>query len=94
MDGNSDSGREYTRSGDELRNEFIAWDKSINDDDEYGLHRLVCSSMDPSKDEIYQLNCEHTMVQKNSIVITPLEYLAANTYANVDEKKLMKRFVL
>ena len=34
-----------------------AWIKSINDDDEYGLHRL-CSSMDPSEDEIYQMICD------------------------------------
>ncbi|GFH61636.1 hypothetical protein CTEN210_18112 [Chaetoceros tenuissimus] len=74
-----------------------AWVKSINDNDEYGLHRL-CSSMDPSEDEIYELMCEHggpcAMAKKNSIGVTPSEYLAANPYADVDEKKLMKRFVL
>ena len=75
-----------------------AWIKSINDDDDYGLHRL-CSSMDPSEDEIYQMICDqgglHAMAQKNSIGITPSKYLAANPYAKVlDEKKLVKRFVL
>lgn len=74
-----------------------AWIKSINDDDEYGLHRL-CSSMDPSEDEIYQMICDqgglHAMAQKNSIGITPSKYLAANPYAEVDEKKLVKRFIL
>ena len=34
------------------------------------------------------------MTRKNSIGVTPSEYLAANPYADVDEKKLMKRFVL
>ena len=82
------------KTHDENLNE---WVKSINDDDEYGLHRL-CSSMDPSEDGIYQLLCEQggldTMTQKNLIGITPSEYLAANPYADVDEIKLMKRFVL
>ena len=76
---------------------LVAWVKSINDDDEYALHRL-CSSMDPSEDEIYQLICQQvglsTMALKNSIGINPSEYLASNPYADVDEMKLMKRFVL
>ena len=77
--------------------QVVAWVKSINDNDEYALHRL-CSSMDPSEDEIYQMICEqggpHAMARKNSIGITPSKYLAANPYADVDEMKLMKRFIL
>jgi hypothetical protein len=82
---------------DSITVQMNVWIKSINDDDEYGLHRL-CSSMDPSEDGIYQMICDqgglHAMAQKNSIGITPSEYLAANPYADVDEKKLIKRFVL
>ncbi|GFH61580.1 hypothetical protein CTEN210_18056 [Chaetoceros tenuissimus] len=74
-----------------------AWVKSINDNDLYRLYRL-CSSMDPSEDEIYQMICEqgglHALVQKNSVGITPSEYLAANPYADVDEMKLVKRILL
>ncbi|GFH61541.1 hypothetical protein CTEN210_18017 [Chaetoceros tenuissimus] len=86
----------------EVRNELSfdevnRWVKSINGDDEYGLHRL-CSSMHPSEDEICQMINEeggiHAMTEKNSIDITPSDYLAANPYADVDEMKLMKRFVL
>ena len=75
----------------------IEWVKSINEDNEYSLHRL-CSSMDPSEARIYQVICEQgglsAMARKNTIGITPSEYLAANPYADVDEMKLMKRFVL
>lgn len=73
------------------------WIKSINQNDEYALHRL-CSSMDPSEDTIYQMICDqdclHAIAQKNSAGISPSEYLAANLYADVDETKLMKKFVL
>ena len=62
---------------------------------------LACSHNCPFYDasnEIYQMICDqgglHAMAQKNSIGITPSKYLAANPYAEVDEKKLVKRFVL
>ncbi|GFH61584.1 leucine-rich repeat domain-containing protein [Chaetoceros tenuissimus] len=91
---NSASDEEYRITGD-IRS--IPWVKSINNDDEYGLHRL-CSSMDPSEDEIYQMICEkgglHAMAKKNCIGISPSEYLASNPYADVDEMKLIKRFAL
>lgn len=77
--------------------EVNAWVKSINDNGEYALHRL-CSSMDPSEDEIYEMICDqgglHAMAKTNSIGITPSEYLASNPFADVDEMKLMKRFIL
>lgn len=63
------------------------WVKSINHQERYGLHR-ICSSMGPSEDTIYQTICEqgglHSMAKKNSVGITPSEYLTANPYA--DEK--------
>ena len=36
----------------------------------------------------------HAMAQKNTVGIAPSEYLSANPYADVDEMKLIKRFVL
>lgn len=50
--------------------------------------------MDPIEDLICEQGGLHTMARENSIGITPSEYLAANPYADVDEMKLMKRFVL
>ena len=54
------------------------------------MHRLY-SSMDPIEKQAGWASYNGS---ENSIGITPSEYLAANPYADVDEMKLMKRFVL
>lgn len=74
----------------------VQWIKSINEGEAYALHR-ACSSFNPLSEVI------HTLVQQqglggmrvpNAIGITPSQYLAANTFADISEKEISNRYIL
>ncbi|GFH47134.1 hypothetical protein CTEN210_03609 [Chaetoceros tenuissimus] len=76
--------------------EVVQWVKSINNEDAYAFHRLCCSH-DPDMEQVYQYVKDHglvTMKRPNRIGITPSQYLAANPYTEIEEGKLVKRYVL
>ena len=84
---------DYNQSNNEEINEWI---KNIDNNDEYTLHR-ACSSFNPSTDIIYKIVKRQGIVsfqKNNEIGITPLQHLKENPFADIDQKKLMKRCIL
>ena len=80
------------------REDVVEWIKSINANRKFKLHRL-CSSFYPNEDHIYRIikrygSLRILIQRKNSIGVTPLEYLSANLFADIDQGKLVRRFVL
>lgn len=86
--------------------EFVrTWVKNLNQIDtttniridKYAIHRL-CSSMDPSIDTLYNRYIRRfglrVMKYRNKIGISPSRYLSENPYVEVDEQKLINRFIL
>ncbi|GFH57874.1 hypothetical protein CTEN210_14350 [Chaetoceros tenuissimus] len=78
-------------------NEVNQWIKNINGDtDEFALHR-ACSSYNPITEIIHGIIKRQGLkafYNKNEIDVTPLQYLAANPYADISQSALMKRYVL
>ena len=69
--------------------------KDINMNEEYELHR-ACSSFNPIEDNIYGIvRCKglSNFQVSNALGITPAQYLAANPYADIDQHKLIKRYI-
>ena len=77
--------------------EVNTWIKNINDNnEEYALHR-ACSAFNPISDIIYEIVRRQgpaSFQKENKIGITPVRYLEENPYANIDQQKLMKRYIL
>ncbi|GFH47140.1 hypothetical protein CTEN210_03615 [Chaetoceros tenuissimus] len=76
--------------------EVSTWIKSINDAEGLALHR-ICSSDNPDTEQVYRYVKDHglrVMKLPNSIGITPLQYLAVNPYSEIDEGKLVKKYIL
>ena len=72
------------------------WVRDINTNQEYALHRACCS-FNPLLDTIYQIvrrNGLQAFQVQNGIGITPSQYLDANLFAEVDEKKIIIRYIL
>ena len=72
------------------------WIKNINQADEFALHR-ACSSFNPLEEIIYEIVKRESigsMKKQNSIGITPSQYLKENPYAEIEEKKIINRYVL
>ncbi|GFH57137.1 hypothetical protein CTEN210_13613 [Chaetoceros tenuissimus] len=76
--------------------EIVPWIRSINNEEKYTLHRLCCS-------HVLEMNDIQTFVERegllamtvrNSIGVTPSEYLEANPYLKVKEKQIIKDFIL
>ena len=90
---------EYKFSFGEYQNneEVNAWIKNTNgDDEEYALHR-ACSSFNPMTDIIYGIVKRQGLEsfhKKNEIGITPLQYLEENPFGDIEQQKLMKRYIL
>ena len=89
---------EYKFFGEYQSNEDVnAWIKNTNgNDEEYALHR-ACSSFNPMSDIIYGIVKRQglkSLHKKNQIGVTPVQYLEENPYANIDQQKLMKRYIL
>ncbi|GFH47060.1 hypothetical protein CTEN210_03535 [Chaetoceros tenuissimus] len=84
--------------GEYQNNEEVnAWIKNMNgDDDEYALHR-ACSSFNPIIDIIYGIVKRQglrSFKKENEIGITPLKYLEKNTFVDINEQKLVNRYIL
>ena len=81
----------------EINEEVNAWIKNVNGNDEkYALHR-ACSSFNPMTDIIYGIVKRQGLKsfhKKNAIGITPLQYLEENPFGEIEQQKLMKRFIL
>lgn len=69
----------------------------MNKGKKFRLHR-ICSEMDPSMKDIHGIIKRHgnldIMLLKNRVGITPSEYLATKPFANVNESKIITRFIL
>lgn len=78
--------------------EVNQWIKNINgrEEEEYALHR-ACSSYNPLEDIIYAIVKRQglsSFYRPNSIGITPIQYLKENPYAEVNQRKIINRYVL
>ena len=70
--------------------------KSVNDGDEYHLHR-VCSSFQPRKQDIGAVIDENgigAFAQRNIIGITPSHYLAKNPYKDITEIDIIRNYIM
>ena len=86
----------YGRYDDDDEVAAVQWIKSINDGEAYALHR-ACSSFNPLSEIIHTLVQQQGLVGMrvpNAIGITPSQYLAANTFADISEKEIINRFTL
>ena len=74
----------------------IQWVRNINNEEAYALHR-ACSSFNPMPEIIHALVKQQgiqAMRMPNAIGITPSQYLAANTFADISEKEIINRYIL
>ena len=71
------------------------WIKNLNIVNEYELHR-ACSSYNPMEDIVYGIVRRKGLSNfqfPNAIGIIPMQYLEANPYADIDQHKLIKRYI-
>lgn len=71
------------------------WIRNINRNEEFELHR-ACSSYNPMEDIVYGIVRRKGLGNfkvPNSIGISPMQYLEANPYADIDQHKLIKRYI-
>ncbi|GFH47045.1 hypothetical protein CTEN210_03520 [Chaetoceros tenuissimus] len=76
--------------------EAVQWVKSINNEEEYALHR-ACASFNPLAEIIHALVKQQgieSMRMPNTIGITPSQYLHANTVADISEKEIVNKYIL
>ena len=72
------------------------WVKNRLEGDEYALHR-ACSSFHPLDEVIFRIVRRQGLQafkKPDSVSITPVQYLEHNPFANVDQQRLMKRYIL
>ncbi|GFH44361.1 leucine-rich repeat domain-containing protein [Chaetoceros tenuissimus] len=72
------------------------WIRNINRAEEYALHR-ACSSFNPLEEIIHAIVKRQglqSLKKRNFIRLTPMQYLEANPYTDIEEKKIMKRYIL
>lgn len=71
------------------------WIKDINQAEEFALHQA--SSFNPLEEIVHAIVRRQglqSLKKKNDIGVTPLQYLKANLYANIEEKMIMKQHIL
>ena len=76
--------------------EVVQWIRSINNEETYALHR-ACASYNPLSEIIHDLVKRqgiNAMKTKNSIGITPSQYLQANIFADISEKEIVNKYIL
>lgn len=87
----------HGRNYDTIEFDVNPWLKSINNDEQFALHR-VCSSFEPTLqmilDTMEDKGGPKAFKQKNSIGITPSRYLKENPYAHVKEKEVIEKYIL
>ncbi|GFH47852.1 hypothetical protein CTEN210_04328 [Chaetoceros tenuissimus] len=79
-----------------MRTEINMRIENINADEQFKLHR-ICSSCDPCEEDIQSIVKQKALCslqEPNAIGITPIEYLVANPFADIDQNMLLKRYVL
>ncbi|GFH44363.1 hypothetical protein CTEN210_00837 [Chaetoceros tenuissimus] len=72
------------------------WIKDINEAEEFALHR-ACSSFNPLEEIIHAIvkrQGRRSLKKKNHIGVTPLQYIDTNPYTDIEEKKIMKQYIL
>ena len=80
----------------ENHEEVNNWIREVHMDDQYALHR-VCASFNPLPEVILQVLRSHglkALKMRNSIGITPFQYLESNPFADIDQKEIMKQYIL
>ncbi|GFH47102.1 hypothetical protein CTEN210_03577 [Chaetoceros tenuissimus] len=88
-----DEDGEYNEEDEEAA---VQWVKSINNEEAYALHR-ACSSFNPLPEIIHALVKRQGlsgMRSPNTIGITPSQYLAANTFADISENNVINSYIL
>ncbi|GFH55112.1 surface antigen BspA-like [Chaetoceros tenuissimus] len=86
----------YGGYDEEHDEEAVQWFRSINNDEIHSLHR-ACSCFNPLSEIIHDLVKRlgiDAMRMKNSIGITPSQYLEANTFTTISEKEIINRYIL
>ena len=76
--------------------EALQWIRSFNNEEIHALHR-ACSSFNPLSEIIHNLIKRlgiDAMRMKNSIGITPSQYLEANMFTDISEKEIVNRYIL
>ncbi|GFH56885.1 hypothetical protein CTEN210_13361 [Chaetoceros tenuissimus] len=88
----------------EYRGEYDGNDEEVNtsiknmngNDEKYALHR-ACSSFDPQTDTVNVIVKSKGLAafqKENALGITPLHYLEENPLADIDQRILVKRYIL
>lgn len=93
---NGNTKNRYNRGDENLSNEVNRWIKNNNQAEEYSLHR-ACSSFNPLDDIIYEIVREQglqSLKKQNNIGIAAMQYLEANLYAEIEERKIINCYVL
>ncbi|GFH56954.1 hypothetical protein CTEN210_13430 [Chaetoceros tenuissimus] len=91
----TDENGDYDRNDDNEEETVDQWIKSINNEEAYVLHR-ACSSFNPSSENIHALVKRQgieLMRMKNTIGVTPSQYLEANKFAEISEKDIINRYI-
>ncbi|GFH44373.1 hypothetical protein CTEN210_00847 [Chaetoceros tenuissimus] len=76
--------------------EVNQWLKTINQSEEFALHR-ACSSFNPTDNIIHAIVRQQglqSLKKQNNIGITPMQYLKENPYAELEERKIINRYIL
>ncbi|GFH44365.1 hypothetical protein CTEN210_00839 [Chaetoceros tenuissimus] len=84
------------RRNQQIRNELIQWIKNINQGEQFALHR-ACSSFNPLEEIIYEIVKRQgisSLKKQNSIGVTASQYLQENPYSDIEERKIINRYVL
>ncbi|GFH44673.1 hypothetical protein CTEN210_01147 [Chaetoceros tenuissimus] len=78
------------------REEVNDWIKSHHDDNQFSLHR-ACSTFNPLDEVIFDIVKRQGLKAFNktdSIGVTPSQYLSNNSYSEIKEQKIIKRYIL
>ncbi|GFH43790.1 hypothetical protein CTEN210_00263 [Chaetoceros tenuissimus] len=77
-------------------NDMNEWLRSMNDDDQFNLHR-ACSSFQPMKQVIYAIILRKGLkafCEVNCAGITPSKYLGENPYTDLTEKEIIHDYLM
>ncbi|GFH61894.1 predicted protein [Chaetoceros tenuissimus] len=80
----------------EVNDNMNTWIKNMNDSEEFSLHR-ACSSFQPLKQVVYNIIQEKGLKafrEKNSVGITPSQYLKENPYTELTEKEIIHDYLM
>ncbi|GFH58523.1 hypothetical protein CTEN210_14999 [Chaetoceros tenuissimus] len=72
------------------------WIKNRLQGDEFALHR-ACSSFNPLEEVIYNIISRQgvkAFKKPDSVGVTPSQYLSENPFAEIEEQKILKRYIL